>query len=247
MGRIDVVIGDRLLQKPRLGFAAGAPLIGPMGTIIDPSDRRILLDKPGEHPAGEPLKGCAAVVASGDAGLVGDDQRGVALISRMSDEIENTRHKLKFFRLINITVIDIHHAVSIEKERLFKSCQLFLTCLIKPFKRFRGLNWYFNLTQKGICMKKVLFALLVAGATALFAAPASFNACVSCHGASGERAGLGKGRPLTEIPAAEMVELMKGYKAGTLNTHGMGALMRGQMANLSEAQMQEIADFSGKK
>ncbi len=95
-------------------------------------------------------------------------------------------------------------------------------------------------------MKKVILALFVAGSTALFAAPASFNSCVSCHGAQGERAGLGKGRALNEIPAAEMVQIMKEYKAGDRNEYGMGALMRGQMANISEAQMEEIAEFSGK-
>ncbi len=95
-------------------------------------------------------------------------------------------------------------------------------------------------------MKKIVLALFVAGSTALFAAPAAFNACVSCHGANGERAGLGKGRPLVEIPAAEMVDIMKAYKAGDRNEYGMGALMKGQMASLNEGQMQEIADFVGK-
>jgi cytochrome c553 len=39
------------------------------------------------------------------------------------------------------------------------------------------------------------------------------------------------------------LDALKGYKAGTRNTKGMGALMKGQVATLSDADMKALADY----
>jgi cytochrome c553 len=36
---------------------------------------------------------------------------------------------------------------------------------------------------------------------------------------------------------------LKGYKAGTLNKHGMGMLMKGQVASLSDADIKALAEY----
>jgi cytochrome c len=92
-------------------------------------------------------------------------------------------------------------------------------------------------------MKKIAIAMLFAGSTLLMAdGAAAYAKCVSCHGANGEKAALGKSAIIAGQDAAKTVEQLKGYQAGTLNQHGMGAVMKGQVAGMDEATMQAIAD-----
>ena len=96
---------------------------------------------------------------------------------------------------------------------------------------------------KGIKMKKLAIAMLFAGSTLLMADGAALYAkCVGCHGANGEKAALGKSAVITGQDAAKTVEQLKGYKAGTLNKTGMGGLMKGQVASMSDADIQAVAD-----
>jgi len=93
-------------------------------------------------------------------------------------------------------------------------------------------------------MKKFAIAMLLAGSTLLMAdGAATFAKCAGCHGANGEKAALGKSAIITGQDAAKTVEQLKGYKAGTLNQHKMGGLMKGQAATLDDAAMQEVADY----
>ena len=93
-------------------------------------------------------------------------------------------------------------------------------------------------------MKKLAIAMLFAGSTLLMADGAALYAkCVGCHGANGEKAALGKSAVITGQDAAKTVEQLNGYKAGTLNQHGMGGLMKGQVASMSDADIQAIADY----
>ena len=93
-------------------------------------------------------------------------------------------------------------------------------------------------------MKKIAIAMIFAGSSLLMADGAAlFAKCAGCHGQNGEKAALGKSAVIKGQDAAKTVEQLKGYKAGTLNQHGMGALMKGQVASLSDAQIQELADY----
>ncbi len=86
--------------------------------------------------------------------------------------------------------------------------------------------------------------MIFAGSSLLMADGAAiFAKCAGCHGQNGEKAALGKSAVIKGQDAAKTVEQIKGYKAGTLNQHGMGALMKGQVASLSDAQIQEVADY----
>jgi cytochrome c len=93
-------------------------------------------------------------------------------------------------------------------------------------------------------MKKLAIAMLLAGATSLMADGAALYAkCAGCHGANGEKKALGKSAVITGQDAAKTVEQLKGYKAGTLNQNGMGGLMKGQVAAMSDADIQAVSDY----
>jgi len=70
-----------------------------------------------------------------------------------------------------------------------------------------------------------------------------YNKCASCHGKSGEKPALGKSEIITGWKSDKTLDALKGYKAGTRNTKGMGALMKGQVATLSDADMKVLADY----
>ena len=91
---------------------------------------------------------------------------------------------------------------------------------------------------------KTLIAIL--GLTAMLSAAeggALFQKCAACHGAKAEKAALGKSEVIAGWSSAKTLDALKGYKAGTRNTKGMGAIMKGQTATLSDADMKTIADY----
>lgn len=90
-------------------------------------------------------------------------------------------------------------------------------------------------------MKKIVLSTIIAAAAAASLSAASFAACATCHGANGEKAALGKSAIITGWDEAKTIESLNGYKAGTLNIHGMGAVMKGQVAKLSDADIADLA------
>ena len=94
-------------------------------------------------------------------------------------------------------------------------------------------------------MKKVVLTLMAVGAMSFLAADgaALYKKCAGCHGAKGEKKALGKSAVIAGQDAAKTVEALKGYKAGTLNQHGMGGLMKGQVASYSDADIKAVADY----
>lgn len=93
-------------------------------------------------------------------------------------------------------------------------------------------------------MKKIAIAMLFAGSTLLMADGAAlFAKCAGCHGQKGEKAALGKSAVIQGMDAAKLEELLKGYKAGTLNQHGMGTLMNGQVKSMSDEDIKAVAEY----
>lgn len=91
---------------------------------------------------------------------------------------------------------------------------------------------------------KTLLALL--GLTMMLSAAngsALYNKCAACHGKSGEKSALGKSEVIAGWKSDKTLEALKGYKEGTRNTKGMGALMKGQMAPLCDADMKALSDY----
>ncbi len=96
-------------------------------------------------------------------------------------------------------------------------------------------------------MKKIALTMIFAGATLMAADGAALYAkCAGCHGQDGKTKALGKSNPIAGVAAEEIVKDLQGYKAGTLNKHGMGGVMKGQAGALSDDDMKALADYISK-
>lgn len=93
-------------------------------------------------------------------------------------------------------------------------------------------------------MKKAIVLLALLGLTSVAMADA-FAKCAGCHGANGEKKALGKSKVMSEMTKAEIVAAINGYKDGTYGGP-MKGLMKGQVAGLSDADAQAIAEKIGK-
>jgi cytochrome c553 len=97
-------------------------------------------------------------------------------------------------------------------------------------------------------MKTKLVSLTLASlalSTSLFAEP-SYQKCVACHGANGEKVALGKSKIIKDLSKADFVAALKGYQAGTYGG-AMKGVMAGQVKGLTDAQMEAQAAFLGLK
>lgn len=93
-------------------------------------------------------------------------------------------------------------------------------------------------------MKKIALAMLFAGVSLMAADGKALTAkCAACHGASFEKAALGKSAIVKGQSASAIETSLHGYKAGTLNKAGMGALMKGQVASMSDADIKAVAAY----
>jgi cytochrome c553 len=77
--------------------------------------------------------------------------------------------------------------------------------------------------------------------------PAAYAKCKGCHGADGKTKALGKSAILAGQEKAALIAAIKGYQAGTRNVAGMGMLMKGQVAGLSDADIEAVAEYLSKK
>ena len=74
-------------------------------------------------------------------------------------------------------------------------------------------------------------------------APPAYAACAGCHGKDGKLKALGKSEIIAGQAKADLITKLNGYKAGTLNVSGMGALMKGHAEKLSDADIEAIATY----
>ncbi len=72
---------------------------------------------------------------------------------------------------------------------------------------------------------------------------ALFAKCAGCHGADGKTKAMGKAPVLAGQSAADLESKIAAYKAGTRNEHGMGMLMKGQVASMSDADIKAVAAY----
>lgn len=93
-------------------------------------------------------------------------------------------------------------------------------------------------------INKILLGLTVVGSLTAAAADGAmlYKKCAACHGAKGEKKALGKSAIIQGWEATKTVAALKGYKAGTYGG-AMKGLMKGQVANLDDAKIEEIAKF----
>jgi len=90
-------------------------------------------------------------------------------------------------------------------------------------------------------MKRTIKLLAVGSllaASALYGA--STAACKGCHGQSFEKKAMGKSKVVKDMSKADIVAALKGYKDGSYGG-AMKGLMKGQVASLSDADIEAIA------
>ncbi len=73
-----------------------------------------------------------------------------------------------------------------------------------------------------------------------------YVACAGCHGGKGEKKALGKSELIGGWSKDKTVTALEGYKAGTRNVHGMGAVMKGQASKLSKEQIEALGEYISK-
>ena len=72
---------------------------------------------------------------------------------------------------------------------------------------------------------------------------AAYAKCAGCHGKDGKTKALGKSEVIAGQAAAGLVTKLEEYKAGTRNVAGMGMLMKGQVASMSDDDIKAVSDF----
>jgi cytochrome c553 len=93
-------------------------------------------------------------------------------------------------------------------------------------------------------MKKIVLSLIVATVGLMAADGAElYKKCASCHGQKAEKAALNKSEIIAGWDAAKSTEALAAYKAGTRNIHGMGGLMKGQVAAYSDADIAAVSAY----
>jgi len=70
-----------------------------------------------------------------------------------------------------------------------------------------------------------------------------YKKCAGCHGVDGKTNALGKSAVIAGEAKDDLVTKINEYKAGTRNTAGMGSLMKGQVASLSDEEIQALANY----
>jgi cytochrome c553 len=94
---------------------------------------------------------------------------------------------------------------------------------------------------------KTLIAILTL--TAILGASdgaALYKKCAACHGATGEKVALGKSKVIKDLSKEQIITAIKGYKDGSYGGP-MKALMKGQVASLSDADAEAVAEFITKQ
>jgi len=81
--------------------------------------------------------------------------------------------------------------------------------------------------------------LSIFASVAMYAA--STAGCVSCHGANFEKKALGKSKIVKDMSKEDIVKSLKGYKDGSYGG-AMKGTMKPQVANLSDADIEDIAN-----
>ncbi|MDD2383841.1 MAG: c-type cytochrome [Sulfurospirillaceae bacterium] len=97
-------------------------------------------------------------------------------------------------------------------------------------------------------MKTIIKSMTVLSFICALSAQATplYTKCIACHGAAGEKSALNKSMIIKDLSKDAFIASMKGYKAGTYGKE-MKAMMKAQVATLTDAQIEEIANFIAKK
>lgn len=92
--------------------------------------------------------------------------------------------------------------------------------------------------------KSIVMAMVIGVALSAADGAALFQKCAACHGAQGEKMALGKSKVINTMQPSEIETALNGYKDGSYGG-SMKALMKGQVATLTDDQIKTIAAYIG--
>jgi len=72
---------------------------------------------------------------------------------------------------------------------------------------------------------------------------ALYAKCAGCHGKDGKTKALGKSELIAGQSKDVLEKKIHEYKAGTRNVVGMGTLMKGQVASMSDEDIEEVSEY----
>ena len=70
-----------------------------------------------------------------------------------------------------------------------------------------------------------------------------YNSCRFCHGEKGEMTYLGKVEPIKRLDKTALVTLLQSYKKCEIDQIGLGKLMQAQIANFSDADIEQLSAY----
>jgi len=92
---------------------------------------------------------------------------------------------------------------------------------------------------------KIVAALAVVGSLSMANATEGadvYKKCAACHGVNAEKKAMGKSQIIAGWEASKTIAALKGYKDGSYGGP-MKALMKGQVASLSDAEIEAVAKY----
>ena len=72
---------------------------------------------------------------------------------------------------------------------------------------------------------------------------AAYAKCSGCHGKDGKTKALGKSEVIAGQSEADLISKLNAYKEGTRDVAGMGTLMKGQLAAMSEDDILAVSGY----
>lgn len=70
-----------------------------------------------------------------------------------------------------------------------------------------------------------------------------YNSCRFCHGEKGEVTYLEKVEPIKRLDKTSLIVLLQSYKKGEIDQIGLGKLMQAQIANFSDADIEQLSQY----
>ena len=98
----------------------------------------------------------------------------------------------------------------------------------------------------GVSSKNAIGSMMLTSSDSNERAQKIYYKCAGCHGKNGEKSALGKSQPIGGEHKDILLYELQEYKAGRLDQYGMGQLMKGQVAGLSDSELELVADYISK-
>jgi len=93
-------------------------------------------------------------------------------------------------------------------------------------------------------MKNTFLVLLLLSSSVFANSGATiYKQCAGCHGKHGEKRAIGRSAIIAKQNPSKTIKQLKAYKNGTLDLHGMGAVMKKNVANLTDKDIKAVANY----